>query len=905
MATRFTTSNPQFQGVAARDFSFSIPEVGEIFGFGGTNEKFGVGRNISDLYIRTQNGVQRISIQDIFQNSGLGEAREQVGKIRNMFNGNDIPGGSIRTAQPAIEQGLRRILGDKADAFIDYAKSLEDSGGLLGSARTLQNQFGSFIQQETGFNPSGNRTTGDNYKEGMKLLQTQLKEQGIEFDPANINLFNQADIIKNPDIAQSFKGRHKGFSGGALTTEQLGQALQSQNFATPGQATETITGPGFANRAEAEAAGQAPQAANLQNFGGDTNFQRLMEDVNALPGGANQDLVRRFTNAQKEVDKTTDQLEAARRGELRITKPEDMPQQINESNASFERRKQKAAAEIAQFGEFKPGTFTPQQIRHLEEQLSIQTRGLERKRTNVQDDFDARLGGLQRNSPEALVGTKFEVGGQTRFQIAGGQAKSVNEDAQGNLILENGQKISQQDPNYQTFLAQEKARLGVTDTGGQTTGGQAQSSTGWVDPATGQETPPGVGEPASEFNKRQQAQQGTTTRFTLQTGEELQGLIPNYKGVFTDQAESVANSSVINDLFKAYHNRPANSEEVTFWSGKRIGDLEDTLARTEIFKGEDADKIRKQMEANGQTYIRNQAHLQQLAQAGLVSQETLTNIGQAGTSMVFGPTDAVNAFQATPSSNEAVKSTATVAETTGTAKTSGQEVLDDLKKYVEDQAASGKIINPGVDISPEMIEDFLTQAKTELGPHFDQKFRQSQQDINIAMQRIVEDFDIQKRAIDKQFAQQQEQSRESFARRGLAFSSSRQEQERELALAAKEKLDANKLKAQRDAQDLGIRGERVVGSDFLPDTPEIQVGEQAKIAQAGQFGFGAPQREEELFEGTPDTFGTLQQDRLFSEQARAGELEANERELRGDFMPNPEEFGTGSSFIGSEPFNTR
>ena len=104
---------------------------------------------------------------------------------------------------------------------------------------------------------------------------------------------------------------------------------------------------------------------------------------------------------------------------------------------------------------------------------------------------------------------------------------------------------------------------------------------------------------------------------------------------------------------------------------------------------------------------------------------------------------------------------------------------------------------------------------------------------------------------------------------------------------------------------LCVRSLVSAGSDFLPDTPEIQVGEQAKIAQAGQFGFGAPQREEELFEGTPDTFGTLQQDRLFSEQARAGELEANERELRGDFMPNPEEFGTGSSFIGSEPFNTR
>jgi len=430
------------------------------------------------------------------------------------------------------------------------------------------------------------------------------------------------------------------------------------------------------------------------------------------------------------------------------------------------------------------------------------------------------------------------------------------------------------------------------DTRFQLAGGQAQSDTGFVDPATGQPTPVGVGEPVEEFNKRQ----GTKTRFTLGTGEELEGLIPNYKGIFPDDAESNANSSAINELFKAYHNRSANAEEISFWSGKRVGDLEDTLARTEIFGEADADKIRAQMTANGQTHIRNQFELQQLAQAGQVSPETLNNIGSVGTGMIFRPT---------PSSNEAVQSTATVAEASNTATSSTQQVLDELKTFVEDQAAKGKIINPGVDISPEMIEGFLTQAKAELGPFFDQKFQQSQQDINIAMQRIVEDFDIQKRAIDKQFAAQQEQSREGFARRGLAFSSSRQRQEKELADAAKEKLDANKLQATRDAQDLGIRGERVVGSEFLPDTPEIQVGERAIVAQAGQFGLGAPRREEELFTGTPDTFGTLQQDRLFGEQARAGELEANERSLRGEFAPNPEEFGTGDSFIGSERFNTR
>lgn len=117
------------------------------------------------------------------------------------------------------------------------------------------------------------------------------------------------------------------------------------------------------------------------------------------------------------------------------------------------------------------------------------------------------------------------------------------------------------------------------------------------------------------------------------------GMIPGNKNIYPAGTQTLAGSADVNKLFQAYHNRPANQQEIAYWSKKGVGQLEDTLAKTQIFSGSDADKIRAQMMAEGKTYIANQAELEKLAQTGGLNPNTITQVSSQ-TGMMFTPTQA-------------------------------------------------------------------------------------------------------------------------------------------------------------------------------------------------------------------------------------------------------------------------
>lgn len=82
------------------------------------------------------------------------------------------------------------------------------------------------------------------------------------------------------------------------------------------------------------------------------------------------------------------------------------------------------------------------------------------------------------------------------------------------------------------------------------------TNTGWVDPATGQSTPVGVGEPKSEYDKRQQA----TT-------------IPN------------EDKSWVNQLYQRYFDRDATSAELANWVKETPQALDQFLAKEQYDYG--------------------------------------------------------------------------------------------------------------------------------------------------------------------------------------------------------------------------------------------------------------------------------------------------------------------------------
>lgn len=243
----------------------------------------------------------------------------------------------------------------------------------------------------------------------------------------------------------------------------------------------------------------------------------------------------------------------------------------------------------------------------------------------------------------------------------------------------------------------------------------------------------------AEAQAQTEAQYGNKYQYAsseAQAQSTGQPYIPGYKGIYSNAKDKNANNAAVNDLFQQYHGRDANQQELDYWSGKKVGDLEDTLAKTAIFSGEDADKIRAQMQAEGKTYIANQAELENLAKSGGISDELITQVG-GQTGMMF--TSTANASNTgsitggaptTPATN--TTGTGQASGTTGGA-TGGLNSEDDLINTIVD--AVGDPNASEIDI----LNALNTVKESQVDPYYKQLIGQVQQDVTTQVNRLYED----------------------------------------------------------------------------------------------------------------------------------------------------------------------
>ena len=86
---------------------------------------------------------------------------------------------------------------------------------------------------------------------------------------------------------------------------------------------------------------------------------------------------------------------------------------------------------------------------------------------------------------------------------------------------------------------------------------------------------------------------------------------------------------------------------------------------------------------------------------------------------------------------------------------------------------------------------------------------------------------------------------------------------------------------QRAVEDIGIKGERYLGSQFFPQTQlAFQTGGTAQIGRPGQYGFAGTESRQ-LFRPQGGVTGNLERERLTEEERRRRELESTERSFRG------------------------
>ena len=207
-----------------------------------------------------------------------------------------------------------------------------------------------------------------------------------------------------------------------------------------------------------------------------------------------------------------------------------------------------------------------------------------------------------------------------------------------------------------------------------------------------------------------------------------------------------------------------------------------------------------------------------------------------------------------------------------------------LQNYLNELNKSGKIVNPDVEISDDLIAQFKQQAQIELGPHYQQVFKQAQQDAERLLSRFSEDFTSQQEEIGARFGSALEGAQESFAQRGREYSSERAGVEQELAENARRQLDAAFLQQRRGAEDTGIRSEREIGSTLFGQVRQPTVDIRSfQLGRPGVYGFGDQVQTRSLFTPSGGVFGTQERQQQYDIESRTRELEEAERQLRGAY----------------------
>jgi len=204
--------------------------------------------------------------------------------------------------------------------------------------------------------------------------------------------------------------------------------------------------------------------------------------------------------------------------------------------------------------------------------------------------------------------------------------------------------------------------------------------------------------------------------------------------------------------------------------------------------------------------------------------------------------------------------------TTGKKSTSttGNKMLDDLLKqyqdYYDKQAAAGKILNPAVALEPSVIQQFLTEAETELNPYYKEQVDAIKEDITKNIEYLSKQYEYNKEKSISEFKDTLAGTREQAAGAGTIFSGTRGKSEQEAAQAATRSLDFAGDTFASQMGDIYRSGEKLAGTRTISDLG-IKPVEYGALSQAGQGGYTSTRSAQDYFSPLEST-GSLERERL-------------------------------------------
>lgn len=204
--------------------------------------------------------------------------------------------------------------------------------------------------------------------------------------------------------------------------------------------------------------------------------------------------------------------------------------------------------------------------------------------------------------------------------------------------------------------------------------------------------------------------------------------------------------------------------------------------------------------------------------------------------------------------------------TTGIKSTSttGNKMLDDLLKqyqdYYDKQAAAGKILNPAVALEPSVIQQFLTEAETELNPYYKEQVDAIKEDISKNIEYLSKQYEYNKEKSISEFKDTLAGTREQAAGAGTIFSGTRGRSEQEAAQAATRSLNFAGDTFASQMGDIYRSGEKLAGTRTISDLG-VRPVEYGALSQAGQGGYTSTRSAQDYFKPLEST-GSLERERL-------------------------------------------
>lgn len=203
-----------------------------------------------------------------------------------------------------------------------------------------------------------------------------------------------------------------------------------------------------------------------------------------------------------------------------------------------------------------------------------------------------------------------------------------------------------------------------------------------------------------------------------------------------------------------------------------------------------------------------------------------------------------------------------------------QGLYDQLEQYLEELKKRGQVLNPNIEITPEKLAEFLSQAETEINPYFAGQLK-------LAKDTLINTLQYSKNALlqnEAQTARLYDRNLrglgETAAEQGFAQSGLRKRDE---GVLAQETNDAIQQAREAFSFNAGNAARGFAQQYGSAELPSLNLG-QTPTFNAGQYGFQKTGRNLPLYELDPSVYDGLIGSQEFARrgavQSRASELES-------------------------------